>query len=204
MDKVLDLFDRTYNPMSKQITDFIKSNRDPLQFTIELERARSVLFDGKKENLRIPISALKFALNEGDVKGALFYIERINNEKKILESTPEFTNSALLRYANKVLNNRIRNTRISVGEMVKSHLQFLKDDLQELYEQAGFIRYEMINGKKESLKKKIAGTSLPKQIDDDNARDFYIQNGYEYWPFDGEYWLDEIGNFHYLGKQSCD
>jgi predicted negative regulator of RcsB-dependent stress response len=204
MDKVLDLFDRTYNPMTNQISNFIKSNKDPLKFTVELEKARNLLVEGKQESLRLPVSALKFALSEGDVKSALFYIERINIEKKTLEETPEFANSAFLRYANKVLNNRIKNTRISLGEMVKSHLQFLKDDLQELYEQAGFIRYEMINGKKESLKKKIAGTSLPKQIDEDNARDFYIQNGFEYWPFDGEFWLDEIGNFHYLGKQSCD
>ena len=42
-----------------------------------------------------------------------------------------------------------------------------------------------------------------RKIDDDDDRDFYIQNGFHYWPFKGEYWLDELGNYHFLGVQSC-
>jgi hypothetical protein len=82
----------------------------------------------------------------------------------------------------------------------------VREDMLDLLEQEGFIRYEEINGRKETLKKKIAGKDLPDdqmQEDKARARDFYIQNGYEYWPFRGEYWLDELGNYHYVGKQSC-
>ena len=68
-----------------------------------------------------------------------------------------------------------------------------------------FIRYEMITGRKDTLKKKIAGKETEsQQIDEKNDRQFYIQNGYEYYPFQGEYWLDEVGNYHFLGKQSCE
>jgi hypothetical protein len=87
---------------------------------------------------------------------------------------------------------------------VRNHLLSIKEELVDLIEQEGFARYEMINGRKETLKKKIAGKDLPdQQIDEANQRDFYIQNGYEYWPFRGEYWLDELGNYHYVGTQSC-
>jgi len=61
----------------------------------------------------------------------------------------------------------------------------------------------MINGRKEQLKKKIAGKAT-EEVDEKVDRTFYVQNGFEYWPFEGEYWLDEIGNYHYLGKQSCE
>ena len=48
----------------------------------------------------------------------------------------------------------------------------------------------MINGRKESLKKKVSGKNLPGgTIDEDSDRDYYVQNGYQYWPFQGEYWL---------------
>jgi hypothetical protein len=88
--------------------------------------------------------------------------------------------------------------------MMKAHLLNMRAELHDLYEQAGFIRYEMINGRKESVKKKIAGKDLGEQIDDDVNRKFYIENGFQYYPFQGEFWLDEIGNYHYLGKQSCE
>jgi hypothetical protein len=81
----------------------------------------------------------------------------------------------------------------------------VRAELKDLYEQAGFIRYEMINGQKEILKKRISGKDIaPDQIDNKISRDFFVQNGYEYYPFQGEYWLDEIGNYQYLGKQSCE
>ena len=41
------------------------------------------------------------------------------------------------------------------------------------------------------------------QVDEKADRKFYIQNGFEFWPFQGEYWLDELGNYHYLGVSAC-
>jgi hypothetical protein len=63
---------------------------------------------------------------------------------------------------------------------------------------------EMLNGKKQAVKKKVAGKNLPTTVDEKAERDFYVQNGYQYWPFQGEYWLDELGNYHYVGTQSCE
>jgi hypothetical protein len=139
------------------------------------------------------------------VKRAFQYLKAISNEKKRLDALPGLNQGGLASYANKVLVNRFRNTRLAIGEMTRVHMMNLRADLKDLAEQAGFIRYEMINGKKESLKKRIAGKDIQdNQINAEVKREFYVQNGYEYWPFDGEYWLDEIGNYHYLGKQSCE
>ena len=104
----------------------------------------------------------------------------------------------------RILNRRIQKARARAGRQVRAHLINLRADLLDLFEQEGFIRYEMINGKKEALKKKVAGKDLPtEQVGESRNRDFYIQNGYEFWPFQGEYWLDELGNYFYVGQQSC-
>jgi len=90
--------------------------------------------------------------------------------------------------------------------MTKRYLTDIKNELNDLTEQAGFIRYELLNGRKELLKRKIEGKNVKVELakDESQDREFYIQNGYEYYPFQGEYWLDEIGNYHYLGRQSCE
>ncbi|NJL24570.1 MAG: hypothetical protein HC902_04965 [Calothrix sp. SM1_5_4] len=108
------------------------------------------------------------------------------------------------QYANKVLSTRVVKAKERAGKIVRNHLLLIREELIDQIEQEGFARYEMINGRKESLKKRIAGKELTdQQVDEDNKRDYYIQNGYEYWPFRGEYWLDELGNYHYVGTQSC-
>jgi tetratricopeptide (TPR) repeat protein len=206
MEKVLDLFEKTYGPVRTSLGDFMKSNQDPMTYYQEVEKALQARRDPKQAKaLRIPFNVARSITDEGDIKRAFAYLKSIGEEKRRLDAISAITRSSLGVYANKILVNRVKNTRLSIGEMARNHVIAIRTDLHDLYEQAGFIRYEMINGQKELLKKRVAGKNIAdKQIDENVNREFYIQNGYEYWPFDGEYWLDEIGNYHYLGKQSCE
>jgi len=206
MDKVLDLFEKTYGPVRQTLGEFMKNNRDPLTYYQEMEKAVLLRRDSRyPASLRIPFNVAKHITDEGDIKRAFAYLKLLGDEKKRLDAHPVIGRGALANYANKILSNRNRNTRIGIGDMAKAHMTTIRTELHDLYEQAGFIRYEMINGQKEQLKKRIAGKDISdQQINEDVNREFYVQNGYEYWPFDGEYWLDEIGNYHYLGKQSCE
>lgn len=205
MEKVLTLFEKTYGPVRARIGDFLKTHPDPMSFYAEIDRAHVMKMTEKTSNLRVPYIALRHILDQGDVKRALNYIEKLSQERARIENNYSFRSSPIGQYALKILTNRTKNTKIAVGDMAKAHLMNMRVELRDLYEQAGFIRYEMITGRKDTLKKKIAGKDTEShQIDENNDRQFYIQNGYEYYPFQGEYWLDEVGNYHFLGKQSCE
>ncbi len=205
MEKVLTLFEKTYGPVRTQINNFIKTRRNPADFFAEVEKANDVKKGNEASSgFKLPYIALRSILDQGDVRRAFVYLKSLADERARIESNPSVRNSSLGVYALKIIGNRSKNKKIAIGEMVKAHLLNMRSELSDLYEQAGFIRYEMISGKKETIKKRIAGTDLAVQIDDKMDREFYVENGYQYYPFTGEYWLDEIGNFHYLGKQSCE
>lgn len=206
MEKVLNLFEKTYNPVRNSIGRMLDSTKDPMAYYAEVEKAYNYKRNRTpvKEGLHLPYKVLHNNLSEGDIQRAFGYMGALFDEKARLEKIPALARSSMGNYANKIINNRIRNTKAYIGDHVRAHLVNMKAELKDLYEQAAFIRYEMINGRKEQLKKKIAGKDIPKTIEEDVDRKYYVQNGYEYWPFDGEYWLDEIGNYHYLGKQSCE
>lgn len=205
MDKVLGLFETSYGSVRSSVGQFIQNNKDPISYYQEIEKAMAIRREAKSPgNLKIPYNVARHILQEGDVQRAISYLKNLGEEKRRLESNSAL-NGAFASYAQKIISNRAKNTRIAIGEMTRVHLGNMRVELKDLYEQASFIRYEMINGQKEQLKKKIAGKAIDEnQIDENINRQFYVQNGYEYWPFDGEYWLDEIGNYHYLGKQSCE
>ncbi len=203
MDKVLTLFEKTYGPVRSKMGDFLKSNADSMAYYLEVEKAMGVKKHLKEVNLRLPYIVVRNVLEQGDVKRSMNYLDRLAAERQVIESKTSFRSSPVGIYALKILSNRSRNTKLAVGDMAKTHLLNMRLELRDLYEQAGFIRYEMINGQKEVIKKQIAGRDL-QQIDDGIDRKFYIENGYEYYPYQGEVWLDEVGNYHYLGKQSCE
>ncbi len=206
MEKVLTLFEKTYGPVRTQISGFLNRNSSPYEYYVEAEKAYDIK-KGKEAtaNLRLPYLVLKNALEQGDIRRGFQYLKTLNDEKARVEANLTIRGTPLGVYALKIISSRGKNKKIAMGDMVRAHLQNMRADLSDLYEQAGLIRYEMISGKKDTLKKKITGNDLASaQIDDKINREFYIENGYQYYPFKGEYWLDEVGNYHYLGKQSCE
>jgi tetratricopeptide (TPR) repeat protein len=208
MDKVLNLFSRIYKPVYEQIDKILDNvNKADRYFTMinDMMRISKSGKDRAKMSMPMPYIVAQKITREADFQNVFQYIRKLIEERKRIEKLPaQWQASSVGNYAKKVLATRLAKARQKAGKIVRNHLLNLKEELIDLIEQEGFARYEMINGRKETLKKKIAGKELPKkQIDENEQRDFYIQNGYEYWPFRGEYWLDELGNYHYVGTQSC-
>jgi len=206
LEKTLKIFESHYGQYAMKMIAFYKGNKnDHRAIGLELTKADEIRRGVRKQNdILVPYTIMRSILREGDVQRALKYQKKILEEIKRVESDPVLLSGGFKAYARKVLNKRMISTQSSITNYAKVHLQNRIRDWQELEMQAGFLRYEMINGKKEILRQKIAGkTHRGTEIDDDKNRDFYVEGGYEYWPVDSEVWLDELGNYHYLGRQEC-
>lgn len=211
MEKVLGLFERVYKPVLRDVKDVLRENSDPLTYYREIAKVAenfTVVRRDKRSRggQRIPFVVARHILKEGDVRRSMNYISRLEEERKRIAAMPgSWSSSPVGRYAKQVVDKRIEATQQFAGKLVKRHLTVIGRDLVDHFEQNGFLRLEVIRGKKDSVKKEIAGKGLVKsKIDEDSSRQYFVQNGYEYWPFKGEYWLDEIGNYHYVGVQACE
>ncbi len=211
MEKVLTLFEKIYKPVLRDVKDVLRDSSDPVSYYRELSRVASnfnVVRRDKKGRAgnRIPFVVARHVLKEGDVRRSFSYIAKLEEEKKRINSMPgTWSSSPIGRYAKQVVDKRMEATQQFAGKLIRRHLGIIGRDLVDLFEQNGFLRLEVIRGKKDSVKKEIAGKGLAKnKIDQDSSRQYFVQNGYEYWPFQGEYWLDEVGNYHYVGVQACE
>ena len=209
MGKVLELFDRVYKPVARDLRNVLAGNDDAGVYYRELAKVRDN-FDAIKSNrigrrgFTLPFSVARQVLKEGDVRRTFNYISNLEEEKRRMEALPlTWKSSGIGIYSKKIVEKRIEATRILAGKQIRRHLVLIENELRDLQEQSGFLKFEMLNSKREALKKEIQGKGLTK-VDEDTERSFYIQNGYEYWPFKGEYWLDEIGNYHYVGVKACE
>lgn len=207
MEKVLSLYEKTYGPIRSRLTVFLNNHASPLTYYSELEKWQSIKTstDEDRPGLRIPYKAANEISNSGAVRRSFNYLKRLDAERKMIEGNQALRNSGLGRYALKVIQNRSQSTKMTIGENAKVQMTNMKNELKDYAEQASFVRLEMISSQKEVVKKRIGGNDLPEsRIDDNRTRSFYVQNGYQYYPFEDEYWLDEIGNYHFLGKSSCE
>ncbi|MEK6554098.1 MAG: tetratricopeptide repeat protein [Bdellovibrionota bacterium] len=212
MAKVLDLFNKIYRPLYKNVDVYLNSVKNPVTYFNDVVRSireneelgKSTKTKKAKSNL--PQLVVQKVTKEGDFQRSFQYIKKLIEEKrKIMAMPASWRTSSLGKYARQTIDRRLQRARLKAGRQVRAHMISMRTELIDFFEQEGFIRYEMTNGRKEQLKKRVAGKELPKaQINEDEERDTYVQNGYQYWAFRGEYWLDEIDNFHYVGTQSCE
>lgn len=212
MEKTVNLFDRVYLPVLRDVANYLRTNRkNSGKYFSDFD---SVLRDFEKlkdnpalrKSYPIPFIVARQVKKEGDVQRNQKYIDRLQQENAQLGlEMDNWKATPIGNFVSRAIVNRIKAARERGGRLVRNHMINIYKDLRDLTEQNAFAKYEMLNAKKESLKKQVAGKGLiSKRVDADNSRSYYIQNGFEYWPFTGEYWLDEIGNYFYLGNHSCD
>jgi tetratricopeptide (TPR) repeat protein len=209
MSKTLDLFDRVYKPIQRDVHTILTTVGDPNIYYRELAKVKDN-FDAIRMNrigrrgFQMPFSVARQVLKEGDVRHTFNYVANLEEERKRIMALPSsWRTSGIGVYSMKIVDKRLEATRALAGKQIKRHLVLIDNELRDLFEQSGFLRFEMLNSKREALKKEIQGKGLEK-VDQDTERSYYVQNGYEYWPFKGEYWLDEIGNYHYVGVSACE
>ena len=207
LEKTVELFSTQYGQYSKIMNQFYNDNPSGSHLYAREISIADQIRQGKKLNdrLGLPYPILRTILKEGDIQRSLKTQNRIKEEIASVDQDPKFQNSAgFIAYAKRILNRRLTSTQKYLSESVRSHLEYRIKEWKELEDQVGYLRFEMINAKKESLKQKIAGNTLDGiDIDQDRSRDFYVENGYEYWPVDREVWADELGNYFYMGNQLC-
>jgi tetratricopeptide (TPR) repeat protein len=211
MEKVLDLFERVYKPVQQDLRNILRTVNDPQTYYREIAKVRDN-FDAirskrqSRSGIQIPFIAAREILKEGDVGRTFHYLKNLENERKKIEAqSPAWKSTGVGQYARKIVEKRMEATQAFAGKQIRRHMIIMQNEMRDLFEQSGFLRFEMISGKKETVRKELAGKGVARQkVDQDSARSFYIQNGYEYWPFKGEYWLDEIGNYHYVGVKACE
>lgn len=203
MGRTLDFFKKTYFPVRQKLVRYLRRQRTPRSVYRDFDKLYS---QNETSSYIIPDLVVRHVAKEGNVRDGLSYLQQLQGElDKIQQMSSAWQDSGMGRYAKKLLNRRIRNARTTIGQNILAHLRRIRTDLSQFVEQHGLAQYEMLSAKKDQLKRKIVEKKVKKaSIQSERSRDFYVQGGFEYWPFQGEYWLDEVGNYYYLGANSCE
>ena len=212
MGKVLNLFDKAYKPVILKVRSFLREKTSDRFYYNDLKKASRMkeLFKQNKQvslkKTQLPKIILNEALDTPSIRSNLNYVKALEREiSKLNALSSQWKSSSIGRYGKRVLDKRVRNTKTVIGKQVRNKLRQVQSELRDFFEQSDFLKFEMVSAKKESLRKKLVGKKLKKrQLTEAESRDFFIANGYEYWPYEGEYWLDELGNYHYVGIQACE
>jgi len=152
---------------------------------------------------KIPFKVTRSVLKDYRMKGLYDTFIMVRDEQKNAKRFFGGQNTLLNPFLDKIYAGRLNYFKSQLATKYNQVILSLEKNIMYYNQQIKFVNYEILEAKKSQLRLKIAKDERSTTAEDQN-RSFYIKNGYRYWPFQGEFWIDEIGNYQYLGENRCE
>jgi tetratricopeptide (TPR) repeat protein len=181
-------FGEIYPPMASALEAALSSSQDEL-------------FDAVARGERIPKPVLLWVRSNERVQGIFRILAEIDREVSALErasGSRDFSSAPDLLAA--LQQNRVTLRQVG-GRIVRNRLEEAARNIKGFADQAGIIRFETSKAEKELAE---AGTDQEKILRTQGLhRPALPSDAWQYWKFEGEFWLDEVGYYQYTLKRGC-
>jgi tetratricopeptide (TPR) repeat protein len=186
----LAAFDERYGPMARQLEPFTGED-------VQLVQAYNLV---AAENRRLPRPVYLWLRNNERIREVMRMLDRVDAEKREL-SNGNWRGSPMATQTMASLED-VRGTLLQVGgTLAKSRIREAADNLRTFSDQAEIIRVQTALDEKDLLQAGVdQKTLLTRQS---LYRPKMPGANYNYWKFQGEFWIDEIGYYQYTLKRGC-
>lgn len=199
--ETIDEFDLRYGSVFNQLKEILDASAKDPEFIFEIVR------DYKKQNLKRFQAAWTVldALSRTDAfKQGTVIVGKLSDELALLETgtnrwPSEFSN-VLRSSLEQKQTLMVRETGASLRKQGQTYLRYLN----ELGVQTKLITAEQLLGNIDRLRRDLQIHTTPKKENFmGGLQPLVLGQDLEYWPFEGEYWEDELGGYVYNVASKC-
>jgi len=147
---------------------------------------------------------MKLALTDADVKRLTDSILELENEMDVGLSArrPAFKASPLAVELKSKLEAERKRMAEEAGVRAKAKLEYERDSLRDLLTQALRIKIEVSRKEREVLEGALTHGGRVEELH--NYRyTVAVSDEHLYWPYNGEFWRDELGTYTYTLTKGC-
>jgi TolA-binding protein len=194
----VQLFHEKYDPVKAKLDELLQKYQDNAQFFEFLKKLRA-----GEANLAPEVRGIiGSALADRAVLANLEYVALLEQEEKTLNKAPsQFRSSSL---GARILQDILVAKSFAIdqaGEIAKARYNRLVDEMQDLSNQIDTVEIEVLNFERGQL-----GQELQAQMtaaSESTGGEVYVSPEHNVWPFNGEYWRDELGYYRQQVTYRC-
>lgn len=197
-------FQERYKPTFVDLNSLLKKYNDQPSAFFNLIRQYRAL--GTLAEHAEAIEVIDNVSRSDAYKEAVLVVRRLEREKdKLARHSSRWESTGLAQVLRDSYDGRINATLKTSGQdlfqAAVQQFRYLKD----LSDQTTLINYEMLGNRTDQLRAKLNQEPPP---DDgtqwgEGMRPLDLKQQLEYWPFEGEYWEDELGGYVYNIDSKC-
>lgn len=193
---VLEQFASLYEPVYSELTQLTGANRTSGAY-YDLVRSRAAEGGVAKK-------VFKLAETDLNVARLVDSIGAIEHEMDVGLGArrPEFRDSVLGREVHGKLGADRGALVEEAGQRMRAKLEYERDQLRHLLAQALRIQIEVTRKEREALEGSLAKGSQVEVVRD-LKYSYAVSDEHLYWPYEGEFWRDELGTYSYTLTKGC-
>jgi tetratricopeptide (TPR) repeat protein len=201
VEKILLNFEGKMRPVQHELKGFVKGYASKEQLKMA-ERAWETYFGPRAVETQIPKALFTKLLRNDDISGIVSHLGVLDTELELIDrQKPQWrdTVGALLK---KVIEKDRLKLKRRAGKFMLAEMAGWANTLQDLLSSSEIVRFEVIDAQRVDYQYKFQNpdlSNLASKVD----LDFATAVEFIYWPFNGEFWKDELGYYHYTEQGSC-
>lgn len=199
VERILVGFDAKYTPMQKEIDAFLNQYRDQKDVW---DQAYDQYFTQRHDASVLQQSVFARVLRNRDLSAMVRHLKLMDEEVvKISEKKAAWKDSVGADLLKTIEEDRVLYKKKAGMELLRE-MDKLNTTLQDLLVKSEIVGFEVVDAQRADYEFKAA------QGDDIEAgtkrkTDFATSRDTIYWPFNGEFWRDELGYYQYSEHGSC-
>lgn len=195
-------FEDKYRPMQAEMRDFVKSYS-----TDEGKAAADMAWDayfgkGTKKETKLPKSFFNRVLLNQDLASVVRRLEMIDAEEALIDQQKARWRDSLGAALKDQMEKDRQRLKRRAGLLFLSEMARTANYLNDLLTQSEIIRFEVVDAQRVDYQYKMQNPEALKTYQA-TAVDFATSVDFIYWPFNGEFWKDELGYYLYTETANC-
>ncbi|MGH9362512.1 MAG: tetratricopeptide repeat protein, partial [Thermoanaerobaculia bacterium] len=198
-DAIAD-FNAIYPPLKKDLDELLDKVQEPTEFYETAQKIRG----GTGSGLREPVQRLaKSYLMDRTLKKQFDYVEELDRELALVKKAdPAWQATAIASTIIQDLTLQQSLAKNDVGGMARKRIERGRDEIQDMFKQTIKVEFETINAKKGEAEAELRQEQVQRQVGVSQL-EITADDEHELWPFDGEYWKDELGTYRFRLASQC-
>ena len=194
-------FEADIRPQHDELKAFVKqySTKEGRQLA---DQAYEAYFEGVKKETTLPKSMFTKFLRNQDLRALVNHLQLMDEEERLIEAQKSLWRDSVGVHLKKIIEKDRRRYKQRAGLVLLSEMARMTNHLANLLTQSEIIRFEVVSAQRVDYQYRISSLDL---YDNSSRREIDFATSVEviYWPFNGEFWEDELGYYIYTEQGSC-
>jgi tetratricopeptide (TPR) repeat protein len=199
VERVLIDFENRYNPQVAEMESFLETYRGQNELW---DGAFDAYFNNRHDQSALQQASFARMLRNKDLAALVRHLDMMTDELAAIDGQKSQWRDTVGDGLKKVIEgDRLRYKKRAGAELLTEMSEQMKV-LQDLLVQSEIIRFEVVDAQRQDYIYKSTNTDL--DAGKDRKVDFATSRDIIYWPFNGEFWRDELGYYRYTEHGSCE